>query len=117
MRRFIPILVLSLIVGCGGPRPGDRLRARPYAVIYLDQDLFRTAAEIEKSKSGKKAADHEAFMQNRWDYLSIGSVVRVLERTADGLKVVVEKSVQRSGYDTDLEGQVGWVLESDISPD
>jgi hypothetical protein len=117
MRRFIPICAVCLFVGCGGPRPGDLLEIRHRTAIYFDEAIFRTVAQLDRAKSVRKTTYDENYRARKWDQLNPRAVIRVLDRTPDGLKVVVERNIRDNEWAANLEGKIGWILESDVSRD
>jgi hypothetical protein len=121
MRRLIPCGLVCLMVGCSGPKVGDSvlIHGGKEAVLYLDEGLYRTAAQHDKgSRDGITTT--QALDEGRWDLLYGGSFVRVVASEPDGFKVEVIRGAQRRTFDAEppedpeLKGKVGWILREDI---
>lgn len=93
---------LMSLPGCG-PGVGDVVTVYHPDRLYLDQELFKLAAQL-KNAGSSRAATTEQYDEDRLERLPRWSKIRIIESVPGGYKVVVEESPE-----VGQQGRVGWI--------
>jgi hypothetical protein len=121
MRRLIPCGLVLLAIGCAGPKVGDviLIHGGKSAVLYLDEGLFRTAAQHDRDSRDSLTSVRNRI-EGQWQLLSGGSYVRIVSAEPAGFQVAVVRAAGVRTFDAEppedpiLKGKVGWILREDI---
>lgn len=115
-------IALLMLAGCSKPadlpalapveKNGDLIVVRDRMAIYYDERLFRAVAEWTRSGSKVTPEFDPTPNSSNCGLLYSGAELRVLDRTEEGTKVLIEKF--KGEDEKGRSGRIGWIPVLDV---